>query len=236
MKTYIRMASQPPVVLRLVSIQVIEHDVNLAVRISRHNLIHKVQKLAAAAARVVTGHYLTSGDIQGREKRGGSMPLVAMTEPVECLTVGQSKPALSAFQCLDGRFFVHTQHKRVFRRIQVQTDDIGSLGPELRVGADTPTAPPLEADIMLAQNTPDLVIADIAQCLGQQTAVPTGIAIRGRLVQSRENPLLRVRVIAGWLSRPDRVLQSLQSMPGKALPPLRDPSGSRLQSLRDLIR
>jgi hypothetical protein len=47
--------------------------------------------------------------------------------------------------------------------MQVQTDDIGGFGSKLRIRADAPTAPPLQANVVLAQNAPDLVIANIYQ-------------------------------------------------------------------------
>jgi len=39
-------------------------------------------------------------------------------------------------QGLDLGLLVHTQHKRLFRRIQIQPDDVAHLVDELRIGAD----------------------------------------------------------------------------------------------------
>jgi len=42
-----RMALQPTVLFRLVSIQVVQHDTQMALRVGAHDLIHEVRKLSS---------------------------------------------------------------------------------------------------------------------------------------------------------------------------------------------
>ena len=49
---------QPPVLLRLVRIKVVENDVNLFTGVLGNNLVHEVEKLTSATAGVVRGGYL----------------------------------------------------------------------------------------------------------------------------------------------------------------------------------
>jgi len=43
---------------------------------------------------------------------------------------------LDAAKRLNLRLFIHTQHQCAFRRVQIEPDDIGQLGVELRVAAE----------------------------------------------------------------------------------------------------
>jgi hypothetical protein len=56
------MALQPPIVFGLVSVQVVQHDVHLAIRVGGHDLIHEVQKFPPPSPVVVPGNDLAGGD------------------------------------------------------------------------------------------------------------------------------------------------------------------------------
>src|ERR1700739_1085042 len=141
-----RMPLQPTVFFRFVGIQVVQYDVEITIRIRGHDLIHEVQKLSPPPSVVMAGYDLSGGDVEGREQSGSAVPLISVTESIQRLSVGQSEPPLRSFQCLNGRLFIHAQDEGVFWRIQIQSDDVGRLGAELRVRADTPTPPPLQAN------------------------------------------------------------------------------------------
>ena len=51
--------------------------------------------------------------------------------------IGFDEPGL-ALKRLNAWFLVNTQNNGFFRRIQIQTDNIGGLGSELRIRADAP--------------------------------------------------------------------------------------------------
>ena len=70
--------------------------------------------------------------VQRREQRGGAVALVVVGH---CgrppFLDGQRR--LGAVQCLHGGLLVHTQHDRLLRRIEVQTDHVDQFLVELRV-------------------------------------------------------------------------------------------------------
>ncbi len=68
MQVDIGMRLQPSVPLGLVGIQVVQHHVNHAARVVRYDAIHKVQKLTAAAPRVMASLHLAGQDVQGGKK------------------------------------------------------------------------------------------------------------------------------------------------------------------------
>jgi len=55
----------------------------------------------------------------------------------------------------------HAQHQCVQRWIQIKPHHIRGLGSKLFVGADAPTAPPLEVNALGAQNPPEGVNAGV---------------------------------------------------------------------------
>ena len=75
MKFHIGMCLEPILVL-LVGVEVVEDDVKLAVRKSRGDAVHKVEKLDAATAFGARRDDLSGGDFQRRKQRGRAVPLV----------------------------------------------------------------------------------------------------------------------------------------------------------------
>lgn len=106
--------------------------------------------------------------------------------------------------------------------MQVQPDDVGGLGCELRVGAHAPAAPTLQLDLVLPQHPPDLGGRDVAQGFGHQAPVPAGVPSRRRVVEQGENPPLHLLAIAHRRARTWRILQSGQPVLGEARPPFTD--------------
>src|SRR5580658_4183434 len=229
-----RMPLQPTVFLGLVGIQVVQHNVEITIRMRAHDLIHEVQKLSPPPSAVMAGYDLSGGDVEGREQGGSAVPLVSVAESIQRFSVGQPEPPLRSFQCLNGRLFIHAQDQGVLWRIQIQSHDVGSLRTEFRVRADTPTPPPLQTDVVLAQNTPDLIVAHISESLGQQCARPLPVAFGRRLVQQRQHSSFSRRVIVRGTAFPVSILQAVQSPGAEALPPLRNTGGPSPQLLRDL--
>ena len=68
---------------------------------------------------------------------------------------------------------------------------------------------------MLAQEAPDILNINVAQCLGQQRTRPSGVALRRRLIQKRQNALVRGLAVDRLLASPWPVLQSANAVLAK---------------------
>jgi len=92
------MADQPAVVLGLVGTEVVEHDVDLELRIGvgREDVVHEVEELAPPAPRVVARLDQPARDFQGRKERRRPVALVLVGEAGERPTIGQAEPARSS--------------------------------------------------------------------------------------------------------------------------------------------
>ena len=78
----------PPVMFRLMGIEVIKDYMQLLVRIKSYGLVHKVQKLTAAAMAIVAGMSQPRSHLQGGKQGGGAMTFVFVAKPTECLSIG----------------------------------------------------------------------------------------------------------------------------------------------------
>ena len=115
-----RVSRQPPVMFRLMGIEVIKNYMQFLVRIKSYVLVHKVQELAAAAMAIVAGMSQSRSHFQSSEQGGGAMTFVLVAKPTERLSIGQPQPALGSLQSLDSRLSIDTQHDRILRRVQVK--------------------------------------------------------------------------------------------------------------------
>ena len=100
------------------------------------------------------------------------MALVLMTKTRQRLAIGQSDPTLRPFQGLNGWFFIDGKDERILGRIEIKTNNVGSLARKLRVRGNAPTVAPFQFDALLAQNAPDLIRGNIGQMLGNQPSIP----------------------------------------------------------------
>ena len=89
-------AGQPPVMLGLMSAQVVEDHMQLRFGMLGSYPIHEVQELAAATTTVVAHRYRPGMDFQGGKQGGGPVALVLMVMPAHRLPVGEAQPPLSA--------------------------------------------------------------------------------------------------------------------------------------------
>src|SRR6516225_4676841 len=121
--------------------------------------------------------------------------------------------ALRTLQSLNAGFFVYAEHQRVLRRIQIETGHISSLAAELRISAYTPALPTLKMQVVLSHHPPDLVLAHIAQMLGQQPPVPAAVACRRRLIERFQDPLFGNRsVFAALFCRARAIIKASHSL------------------------
>ena len=83
MEVDIGMPSQPPVMLGLMSIKVIQDNVQLLVGVLSDQTVHEVQELTPAPAAIVAYRHRPSGNLQGSEEGGGPVAFVFVAEPAE---------------------------------------------------------------------------------------------------------------------------------------------------------
>src|ERR1700730_5248248 len=112
------------------------------------------------------------------EQGRGAVPLVVVALPGQGAAVRQLQIALRPLQSLDRRLFIDTENNRLGGRIDIKADHIGGFRHELGVVALAPGFAGDKIDLVLAQEAPDILNINVAQCLGQQRTRPAGIALR----------------------------------------------------------
>jgi len=225
---HVLVSREPAVVLRLVSVQVVEDDMDLAIGAVGNDFVHELKELATSPPFEVSGLHLARGDFQGGKEGGGAVAFVVVAAAHEGLAVGKPQPALRALQCLNMGLLVHAQHQGILRRIQVQSDDVGGLPGEFRICADAPGPPPLQVNPVKAQDLPDVVGTHIAQVTRQERPGPDAVALRRRLIQCLQDAPLGPRIIPHRLARTRRIAKPFQTIHGKAPAPLAYARRSRL--------
>src|SRR5271157_592516 len=210
----------PAVVFGFVGVEIVEDDRNVSLRVGGHDAVHEVQKLDPAAAPVMARLEQSGGHFQSRKPRRGPVPLVVVGEAAQGFAIGQPQPALGAFQRLDVWLLVPRQYDGVLGRVQIQPHHVGGFLGETGVGAHTPTAASLQADPMFAQHPPDLVVGNVLQRRGQQSAVPAGITGGRWALQLPQNPLLGAGIVTGRLAAAQGLAESGQPLCQKAAAPL----------------
>ena len=192
---HIGVASPPAISLRLMTAQVVQHDVNLLLGVIGHHFVHEVQELPTPPTVVMTRLHLPGAHIQSGKEGGGAVALVFVVEPLQGLSVGKAQITLCALQGLNRGLLIHTQDHGMVGRRQVNPHQVGGFGGKLRVGRDTPTVPPLQADPVARQRSPDLARRHIAQGSGDQMAAPTGVTGGGRLIEQGQDTPFRLLAI-----------------------------------------
>ncbi len=94
-------AAQPPVMLGLMSAQVVEDHMQLRFGMLGYYPVHEVQELPAPAPAVVAHRYHPGMDFQGGKEGGGPVALVLMVMPAHRLPVGEAQPPLRPLQGLE---------------------------------------------------------------------------------------------------------------------------------------
>src|ERR1700676_827288 len=139
------------------------------------------------------------------------------TEEKEILLRWMRSSKAEQLQSLNAGFFVYAEHQRVLWRIQVKAYHIGSLATELRIGAHAPALPTLKMQVVLSHHPPDLVLAHIAQMLGQQPPIPAAVAWRRRLIERFQDPLFGKRsVLAALFPRANAITKAGHSVLSKS--------------------
>ena len=226
MDVHVAMSLPPAVMFGRMGVEIIEDDMDLPAGIGGHDAVHKIEELHPAATPVMAGLDQSRGLLQSGKQGGRAMPLIVMGEPMEGPAIGQPQPALGAFQGLDVRLLVDRQHDGVLRRIQIEAHDIGGLLGKAGSGAHPPATATLEADAVLAQHAPDLIVRDVGQGGGQQSAVPAGIAGGRSLVQLLQNAPFGGSIVGRRLAAAPGIVESSQPPRQKPVAPLAHGGGA----------
>lgn len=95
---HVGMTRQPQVSLGLVSVQVVEHDVDVAAWVGCHDAVHEVEELNPSPAPIVPRLDLPGRDVERGERSGGAVPPVVMALPGQRPAIGQLEVSLRALQ------------------------------------------------------------------------------------------------------------------------------------------
>ena len=179
--------------------EVVEDDVNLLLaRAQGYDFFEKGEELAAGVTGGGFAVYATGGGIQRRIQGQGSMPVV-----LEAVTLGASggkrQDRVEAIQGLNSRLLVNAEHGGMLRWTQIESDDVGRLGFELRIVAGHVAFQSVRLQSRLSPDAMYGVFAD-AQRRGQFAATPVSGAVAWLLAGGRQNPGRRagVSTLAVW--------------------------------------
>jgi hypothetical protein len=170
-KVHVGVAGKPTIGLRLAGVEVVEDVMDLSIRMLGHKAVHEIEEPDAPAAPVMIGPNLAGRDIEYDEQGRGAVPLVVVRLAGERAPVGKLETALRPFRGLDRRLLVHCQHQRAFpcgtrpkkrkiRRIEVQANDLGSLGREGWIVALALGLAGRKVDLLRAQEAPNILHVD----------------------------------------------------------------------------
>src|ERR1700704_6303109 len=98
MKPYVGMTLEPAVVFGFVGIEVVEDDMDGAVRMSGDDVVHEIKEFDAPPTRLVGGDHLAGGHLEGGEQRRGAVVLVVVTLTGQRPPVRKLEISLSALQ------------------------------------------------------------------------------------------------------------------------------------------
>jgi hypothetical protein len=229
------MALQPAILFGFMGTQVIKYDMDFLIRTIGNDLIHKIQKLTASAAVIVASLHHPGGYIQGSKQGSRAMTLILVTKASHGLAIRKTQPALGTFQGLDRRLLINTDDQGILRRLKIEAHDISRLLGKLGVCAHAPTPPSLQVNVLLAQHSPNMVIGDISQTLGQQLSRPFDIPLRRRIIHCGQDTPLCSFIIFLISSLPWSIGKTLDPLLEKAQTPLAYRGRSQCQTMGDLL-
>ena len=154
MKVNVLVAGKPEIPLWLVRAEIIHNDVDFSVRMRANNTIHEIKELHPLPPLVVPGDDLAGSRLQRSEKGGSTVPLILVGEASHRSAVGQPEVPLGALKSLDMGFLIDAENERILRWVKVQSHNIDGFLGELRIGAYTPTPPPLELNTPISPKKP----------------------------------------------------------------------------------
>src|SRR5882757_6245527 len=97
----IGVAFEPAVIFRLMSVEIVEDDMDLAVPMFGDDPVHEVEELEPAPPFIMPSRDFAARHVEGRKQRGGSVPLILVALARQRTPIGQFEIALAALQGLD---------------------------------------------------------------------------------------------------------------------------------------
>ena len=117
--------------LGLVGREVVGNEMNLlAARLIGDHLGEEGHELLAGVARGGFAHDLAVARVERSVQRKGAVAIVFKTVALQA-PGRQWQHRIKPVQALDGGLFVHAKHRRMLRRFDVQSDNIGRLESEI---------------------------------------------------------------------------------------------------------
>ncbi len=170
----------------LVSRQVVNNDVDLATCLPVGRQVG--QKRHKFMAGLPVGRFpenLPRPGVQGRIQRDGSMVVILKTVPFSPAR-RQGQDRSQSVQSLNGRLLVHVENDRMPRRIDIQTNNVGRLGPEIRIIRGQVAFQPMRLQTCSFPAPSHHHVAD-AQLPGQLARALVSRAVRRRLASPGQN-------------------------------------------------
>jgi hypothetical protein len=205
--------------LGLMSRKVVHDDMNFLVgRLGGHHVGQKGDKLRAG----VTGGGL-SNDLAGAHIQGGVERESAVTVVFEAVALGTAgrkrQDRVKPVQGLDGALFIDRENSRVHWWVEVETDDIGRLGLEVRIVAGHISSEAMGLKTGLAPDLRDVRLGR-SQLSGQSAGAPLGGSPAGFAVQSKvDDPCFELLAARRGLTASMPAVESSQSILAETVPP-----------------
>src|SRR3984893_15471204 len=110
---------------------------------------------------IALSDHLSLQDFQSGEQRGRSVALIVMRHG-SATALFQRQARLGAIQRLNLTLFIHAEHNRLLRRIQIEAHHIGQLLQELGIPRQLESFHPMRFEIV---TPPDVVDGGLADSL-----------------------------------------------------------------------
>src|ERR1700693_3843798 len=146
-----------PTLVLLMGVEIVEDDVELAIRKGGNEAVHEAKELDTAASLRMRRDDPSGGDFKRCEQGRGAVALVVVALARQGASVRELQVALRPFQGLDRRLFVDTQNNGLGGRIDIEADHIGGFRREGGVVALAPRLAGGKIDVVLAQEAPDIL-------------------------------------------------------------------------------
>lgn len=78
MEMHVRMALQRAIVLRLVDVEIVEDDIDLAPLVLSDDAVHEVEKLQPSPPLILASRHFAGSDVEGGEERRRAVPLIVV--------------------------------------------------------------------------------------------------------------------------------------------------------------
>jgi len=134
---------------------------------------------------------------------------------------GERQNRVKSVKCLDSALLIDTEDRSVYRRLQVEANDVGRLLFKLGIIASHVTTQPMRLN---AEMAPDPVYARLAnaQSFGQPIAAPVGRTVGRTLPRGLQDACLGLSGTGSALTTAITRIESRQTLLLKALLPLPD--------------